>query len=97
MDKNELVRATEDEFKYQISLFLTKQIITSVFKNITNALAKGEEVAIHEFGKFRVKKRPARNALNPKTGERIQVPARRAPHFVAGKNLREAVNQKGDG
>ena len=55
-----------------------------VFKN-------GEKVQIVGFGAFEVKERPARKARNPKTGEEIQIGARRSPMFKPGKALKEAV------
>ena len=54
-------------------------------------LKKGEKVQIVGFGAFEVKERPARKARNPKTGEEIQIGARRSPMFKPGKSLKEAV------
>ena len=54
-------------------------------------LIAGEKVQIVGFGAFEVKERPARKARNPKTGEEIQIGARRSPMFKPGKALKEAV------
>ena len=58
---------------------------------IAECLKNGEKVQIVGFGAFEVKERPARKARNPKTGEEIQIGARRSPMFKPGKALKEAV------
>ena len=58
---------------------------------IADSLKNGEKVQIVGFGAFEVKERPARKARNPKTGEEIQIGARRSPMFKPGKTLKEAV------
>ena len=68
-----------------------KEIVEGIFESITNSLSKGEEVAISGFGTFRVVKRSAREAINPKTGEKIHVPAKVVPKFRPAKALKEAV------
>lgn len=65
--------------------------VDAVFDAVTKSLGKGEEVAIAGFGTFRTMKRAARAGINPKTGEKIQIPAKTAPKFKAGKLLKEAV------
>ncbi len=65
--------------------------VEAVFDTIVKSLARGEEVAVAGFGVFRVAKRAARTGINPKTGEKIQIPAKTAPKFRAGKLLKEAV------
>jgi DNA-binding protein HU-beta len=57
----------------------------------TNALRSGDKVALVGFGTFSVSKRKARTARNPRTGETIEVPAKRAPKFKAGRDLKNAV------
>jgi DNA-binding protein HU-beta len=57
----------------------------------TNALKNGDKVALVGFGTFSVSKRKARTARNPRTGEPIEVPAKRAPKFKAGRDLKNAV------
>ena len=63
----------------------------AVFETITNALAKGEEVAISGFGNFLVKRRTARVGVNPRTGQKIQINETKTPKFRAGKGLKAAV------
>lgn len=65
--------------------------VDAVFETIVKSLGRGEEVAVAGFGTFRVSKRAARVGINPKTGEKIQIPAKTAPKFRAGKLLKEAV------
>jgi len=65
--------------------------VEAVFGAIQSALAKGEEVAVSGFGTFSAKKRAARQGVNPKTGEKIQIGATTVPKFKAGKGLKDAV------
>jgi nucleoid DNA-binding protein len=59
---------------------------------ITKALKKGDVVTLVGFGTFKVAKRKARMGRNPQTGEEIKINASKAPKFVAGKGLKDAVN-----
>lgn len=65
--------------------------VETVFDSITKALAKGDEVSVSGFGTFLAKKRQARMARNPRTGESVHVPAMQVPKFRPGKGLKEAV------
>ena len=56
------------------------------------ALARGGRIEIRGFGSFALNYRPPRTGRNPKTGEKVQVPAKYVPHFKAGKELRERVD-----
>jgi DNA-binding protein HU-beta len=58
---------------------------------ITKALSKGEEVALTGFGKFKVVQRKEREGINPKTKEKIVIPAKKAPVFKPGQVLKDAV------
>jgi len=66
-------------------------ILETIIETITQALSKGEEVTITGFGTFTIKKRASRTGVNPKTGEKIQIPAMTVPKFKPGKALKEAV------
>jgi len=59
------------------------------------ALSQGGRIEIRGFGSFSLNYRPARVGRNPKSGERVQVPAKHVPHFKAGKELRERVDGNG--
>jgi len=65
--------------------------VETLLETIVSTLSKGEDVAITGFGTFSVTKRAARQGINPKTMEKIQIAARKAPKFKAGKGLKEAV------
>ncbi|AEV26512.1 MULTISPECIES: integration host factor subunit beta [Azospira] len=60
---------------------------------IAEALTRGDRVEIRGFGSFSLNYRPARQGRNPKTGEQVEVPAKHVPHFKAGKELRERVQE----
>lgn len=66
--------------------------VDSVFSAITEALKEGEDVTLVGFGSFKVIEKAARKGRNPQTGEEIQIKAKKAPKFVPGKMLKEAVN-----
>lgn len=65
--------------------------VDAVFDTIANALKTGGEVSVAGFGTFLAKKRAAREARNPRTGEKVHVPATTVPKFRAGKGLKDAV------
>jgi len=56
-----------------------------------STLGKGEEVTLIGLGKLTVKERAARNGRNPRTGEAVQIPAKKAPHFSAAAALKAAL------
>ena len=68
-----------------------QRAVEAVFDTISKTLGRGEDVTITGFGTFRVAKRAAREGRNPKTGEKIHIPASIRPKFRAGKVLKEAV------
>ncbi|OHA01087.1 MAG: DNA-binding protein HU [Candidatus Sungbacteria bacterium RIFCSPHIGHO2_02_FULL_49_12] len=68
-----------------------EEAVDTVFDSITSSLSKGQEVSISGFGTFVTKKRAARQGVNPRTGEKIQIKATTTPKFRAGKGLKEAV------
>ena len=67
------------------------EAVETVFDEIAKSLSKGEEVAIAGFGSFRVAKRAGRKGINPRTGQKIQIPAMKVPKFRPSKTLKEAV------
>ena len=69
-----------------------ERIVTTIFEEITNALAKRDRVELRGFGAFSVKQRDARKGRNPRTGETVHVAEKRLPFFKVGKDLRERVN-----
>ena len=59
---------------------------------MASVLARGGRIEIRGFGSFALNYRPPRTGRNPKTGDKVQVPAKYVPHFKAGKELRERVD-----
>jgi integration host factor subunit beta len=72
-------------------------IVDEVFKNIIQALNRGEKIELRGFGSFRVRQRDARRGRNPKTGAPVDIPAKRVPYFKPGKELKELINAGNEG
>lgn len=66
--------------------------INQILNKMVDALCKKNRIEIRGFGSFSLHYHPPRNAHNPKTGEKIVTQAKYAPHFKAGKDLRERIN-----
>jgi integration host factor subunit beta len=69
-----------------------ERIVTTIFEEITNALAKRDRVELRGFGAFSVKQRDARKGRNPRTGETVAVDQKVVPFFKTGKELRDRLN-----
>ena len=69
-----------------------ERIVSTVFDEITAALARGDRVELRGFGAFSVKKRRARIGRNPRTGQSVHVAEKYVPFFKTGKQLRERLN-----
>ncbi len=65
--------------------------VSAVFDSITEALKSGDKVQLVGFGTFAVRSRAAKEGLNPRTKEKISIPASNVPGFKAGKALKDAV------
>lgn len=63
-----------------------------ILESMGNILARGGRIEIRGFGSFALNYRPPRQGRNPKSGVKVQVPAKYVPHFKAGKELRERVD-----
>jgi len=68
--------------------------VKMILDAMAKSLAEGRRIEIRGFGSFGLNYRPPRTGRNPKSGERVQVPAKHVPHFKAGKELRERVDLK---
>ncbi|MBF0602149.1 MAG: HU family DNA-binding protein [Nitrospirae bacterium] len=70
----------------------TEKVLRAGFAAITNALKSGDDVNVPGFGSFSTRERASRMGHNPRTGEKIQIPASRLVKFKAGKRLKDAIN-----
>ena len=90
MKKVELVEAVAE--KAGLTKADATRAIDATFAAITEALSKGDKIALVGFGTFAVSKREAREGRNPRTGETVKIAARNAVTFKAGAALKDAVN-----
>jgi integration host factor subunit beta len=93
MIKSELIQkiAEDNPHLYQRDV---ERIVSTVFEEITAALARGDRVELRGFGAFSVKNREGRMGRNPRTGATVPVPAKSVPFFKTGKELRERMNSR---
>ncbi|MEK7661890.1 MAG: HU family DNA-binding protein [Patescibacteria group bacterium] len=89
MNKAGIVEAVHE--KLGTTKVQAESVVDTVVDSIVNTLKKGDEVSIAGLGIFTVKKRAARTARNPRTGEAVQVKAMNVPKFRAAKALKDAV------
>jgi len=67
-------------------------IVETIFDSIVRSLRVGDKIEIRGFGSFRTRQRKPRVGRNPKTGERVEVPAKKIPFFKPSKELKDLVN-----
>jgi integration host factor subunit beta len=67
-------------------------IVETIFDSIVRSLRVGDKIEIRGFGSFRTRQRKARVGRNPKTGDRVEVPAKKIPFFKPSKELKDIVN-----
>jgi integration host factor subunit beta len=82
----EVIRATELPRKD------SEVIVETVFESIIQALQTGDKIEIRGFGSFRTRERRGRTGRNPKTGAKVEVPAKKIPFFKPSKELKDFVN-----
>jgi len=92
MTKSELIQrlAERNPHLYQRDV---ERIVTTIFDEISNALARGDRVELRGFGAFSVKKREARLGRNPRTGDSVSVGEKHIPFFKTGKQMRGRLNE----
>lgn len=96
-ERNEEDEVTKSELVDQVAdrAELTRQdaarAVEAVLATVQETLRRGSEITLSGFGKFHVGERGARQGVNPRTGERIQIAATRIPRFTAGSGLKSAV------
>ena len=71
-----------------------ERLVEIVFESIIETLNHGEKIELRGFGSFRVRERGARRGRNPKTGDPVDIPAKRVPYFKPGKELKELINEE---
>jgi integration host factor subunit beta len=67
-------------------------IVETIFDSIVKSLRSGDKIEIRGFGSFRTRQRKPRIGRNPKTGARVEVPAKKIPFFKPSKELKDLVN-----
>jgi DNA-binding protein HU-beta len=88
--REQLAQALAEKFS-NLSKREAVEIINYLVELIANSLQAGKQVKLPGLGTFRVREKKARVAINPKTGEKVQVPAKKVPKFYASKDLKELV------
>jgi DNA-binding protein HU-beta len=95
--RQEETQVTKQEFvsevarRSQLSNRDAGKAVDAFIETITDTLKGGGDVSFTGFGKFSTSNRAARQGVNPRTGERVQIPAARVPKFSAGSSLKQAV------
>ena len=90
MTKAELIEAVSRAV--QMSRKDSEIIVETIFESIVKSLRAGDKIEIRGFGSFRTRQRKPRIGRNPKTGARVDVPAKKIPYFKPSKELKDLVN-----
>ena len=91
MTKKEIVKTISEEIG--LTQLKTKEIVQKTFDAIVETLVEEKRIELRNFGVFEVKKRAARKARNPRTGEKVFVPAKFVVTFKPGKEMEERVRE----
>lgn len=90
MTKSEMIEKMASE-----NTNLTKKqvefIVNGVFDMIKTSMAEGDKVEIRGFGSFKVRQKNSKTGRNPKSGEKVDVPAKKVPYFKPGKEIKETL------
>ncbi|MBI1314392.1 integration host factor subunit beta [bacterium] len=89
MTKKDIVKAISEQIG--MTQLKTKEIVQKTFDAIIDTLVREERIELRNFGVFEVKKRAARKARNPRTGDRVEVPEKYVVTFKPGKEMEERV------
>lgn len=90
MNKQELITSMAE--KTSLNKTNSEKALNAFIESVQEALANGEKVQLIGFGTFETKERAARVGLNPRTKEKIDIPAKKAPAFKPGKEFKEKIN-----
>ena len=93
MTKSELIQALA-ALNPNLHASDLERVVNTVFEEITSALMRSDRVELRGFGAFSVRERQSRLGRNPRTGEKVNVPAKRTPFFKMGKELKDRLNGK---
>jgi integration host factor subunit beta len=93
MTKSELIARLAKRFP-QLVAKDADYAVRIILDEIVAALERGDRIETRGFGSFEIRRKPQRIGRNPRTGEKVQVPAKYVPHFKAGKELRECVDRR---
>ncbi len=92
MTKSDLISRLAQRFP-QLTAKDADLAVKMILDAMTEALIKGDRIEIRGFGSFSLNYRPPRIGRNPKSGEKVEVPEKGVPHFKAGKDLRDRVDE----
>ena len=91
MTKSELIRCIAERFP-TLTVADVDAAVSLILEQMTQTLAVGDRIEIRGFGSLALNYRPPRQGRNPKTGQKVEIPAKHVPHFKAGKELRARVD-----
>ena len=91
MTKAELIEGVSQAA--ELSRKDSETIVETLFSSIVSSLRSGDKIEIRGFGSFRTRQRKPRIGRNPKTGARVDVPAKKIPFFKPSKELKDVINQ----
>ena len=92
MNKKDLVEVVAK--KENLTKKESEQIITTILETIIETVSEGEKVTLVGFGSFEARERQAREGRNPRSGEKLLIPATRVPTFLVGKFFKDRVKKK---
>jgi integration host factor subunit beta len=91
MTKSELIERVS-EAGSSLSRQKAESVVNVIFDSMAQALQDGDKIEIRGFGSFTIRERDSRLARNPKTGDTVEIAAKKTPFFKTGKELRERVD-----
>ena len=91
MTRSDLVEELASRFS-QLTHRDAEIAVRAILDAMNDALVAGHRIEIRGFGSFSINRRPPRIGRNPRSGESVEIPEKRVPHFKPGKALREAVD-----
>ncbi|WP_354447138.1 integration host factor subunit beta [Ottowia thiooxydans] len=90
MTRSDLVELLAERFG-QLTHRDAEAAVKTILDSMSDALTRGHRIEVRGFGSFSINRRAPRLGRNPRTGESVQIPERRVPHFKPGKALRETI------